>query len=374
MQSISGKNPDGTGQPPGYLEVLREGMFALNPSGKNGFEGLVAEILTDACGRPFRLASSGSQGGRDGDDGSVYFEAKRYVGDLTRHTVSDKLLELGVRGVEHIALFVLATTCPVSAQHTEFYTRACDDIGIELLLLDWDESVSGRPALVVLLSLAGEVARQFFIKNLPERAQEIEVALSELETKVSNQIQAEMLAKLNNPLASLSHARMSNERWFKKIFTSAPDARRFLHQPVAYIAWQLAVGEPVNLCRALTVAGFRDECPQSQRLLEQYAGATGMIGGAHEAAWQAYQRNRWARHWFELMKNALSKEEFWMHSRLFLKIADVRYQRWSFGSDAASPFGRFFVTLHAELNDRLDKWSRSRREKLFGQKRPWWLN
>src|SRR5471030_1795417 len=147
MQSIPEKNLERAGPQTDYLDVLLIGMLALSPVGKNGFEGLVAEVLTHACGRPFKLAASGSQGGRDGDDGTVYFEAKRYVSDLKRPTVSDKLLELGVRGVEHIDLFVLAVTCPVSSQHAEFYKQACDDIGIELLLLDWDESISGTPAL-----------------------------------------------------------------------------------------------------------------------------------------------------------------------------------------------------------------------------------
>lgn len=89
---------------------------------------------------------------------------------------------------------------------------------------------------------------------------------------------------------------------------------------------KLAVGEPVNLCRVLTVAGFRDECPQALRLLQQYVGATGMVGDAREAAWQTYQRKRWTRQWFDLLRRGPSKEDFWRHSRLFLKIADARYQ------------------------------------------------
>ncbi|MFS2135780.1 hypothetical protein [Duganella sp. Dugasp56] len=233
MQSPAETNSDSTGKPLDYLDVLREGMTALNAVGHDGFEGLVAEVLTRACGRPFRLAASGSQGGRDGDDGAVYFEAKRYVSDLKRPAVSDKLLELSVRGVEHIDLFVLAVTCPVGAQHAEFYTKACDDIGIELLLLDWDESSSGTPALAVLLSLATDVARRFFAENLPDKAQEIAGAISELESRVDSRLPAEMLSKLTSPLASFSYARESSEKWFKKIFGNVRDARGILHQPVA---------------------------------------------------------------------------------------------------------------------------------------------
>ncbi|WP_256078812.1 hypothetical protein [Massilia sp. YIM B04103] len=233
MQSPAEKNSDSTGNPLDYLDVLREGMTALNAAGPDGFEGLIAEVLTHACGRPFRLAASGSQGGRDGDDGTVYFEAKRYASDLKRPAVSDKLLELSVRGVEHIDLFVLAVTCPVSAQHAEFYAKACDDIGIELLLLDWDESSLGTPTLAVLLSLATEVTRRFFEENLPDKAERIAGALSGLESKVDSRLPAEMLSKLTSPLASFSYARESSEKWFKKIFASVRDARGILHQPVA---------------------------------------------------------------------------------------------------------------------------------------------
>lgn len=233
MQSPAEKNSDSTGKPPDYLDVLREAMTALSAAGPKGFEGLVAEVLTHACGRPFRLAASGSQGGRDGDDGTVYFEAKRYVSDLKRSAVSDKLLELSVRGVEHVDLFVLAVTCPVSAQHAEFYAKACDDIGIELLLLDWEESTSGTPELAVLLALATDVAQRFFAENLPNKAEEIAGAISELESKVDGRLPAAMLSKLTSPLASFSYARESSEKWFKKIFSSVREARGSLHQPVA---------------------------------------------------------------------------------------------------------------------------------------------
>lgn len=233
MQSPAEKNSDSTDKPPKYLDVLREAMTALNAAGPKGFEGLVAEVLTHACGRPFRLAASGSQGGRDGDDGTVYFEAKRYASDLKRPAVSDKLAELSVRGVEHVDLFVLAVTCPVSAQHAEFYAKYCADIGIELLLLDWDDSISGTPALAVLLSLATEVSRRFFAENLPDKAEEVASALSELESRVDSRLAAAMLSKLTSPLASFSYARESSEKWFKKIFSSVREARGSLHQPVA---------------------------------------------------------------------------------------------------------------------------------------------
>src|SRR5690242_4716654 len=68
------------------LDQLREQLLKLNPSGIDGFEGLIAHCLTDLTGLSMRLAKSGSQFGRDGRtaaaDFSVAMEAKRYTDDL----------------------------------------------------------------------------------------------------------------------------------------------------------------------------------------------------------------------------------------------------------------------------------------------------
>ena len=48
----------------------------------DGFEGLMAAVLSDLTKRSFALASAGSQHGKDGqsalDGGTIVFEAKRY--------------------------------------------------------------------------------------------------------------------------------------------------------------------------------------------------------------------------------------------------------------------------------------------------------
>lgn len=85
----------GTGS---HLSTLKKALHTLEPSGYDGFEGLLAAVLSEVCGQPFRLASSGSQRGRDGDSvfdqGATYFKAKLYEGPVPRSTVSIKILEL----------------------------------------------------------------------------------------------------------------------------------------------------------------------------------------------------------------------------------------------------------------------------------------
>jgi hypothetical protein len=233
MSTTSSVNFPATEDESGYLRAIRSALLDLPATGPKGFEGLIAEVLTAACGRTYRLAASGSQGGRDGDGGNVYFEAKRYSGALKRPTVSDKLMELGRRDVGHIDLFVLAVTSQVNAQDAEFYKLGCQNIGLELLLLDWNSSSNSIPELAVFLTLAIDEVRQFFRRYHPARATEFNSAIGELAARGISRTQTDMLTALCNPLASLAHAREASQTWFKRVFASEAEARRHLYQPLA---------------------------------------------------------------------------------------------------------------------------------------------
>src|ERR1700692_49774 len=81
-----------------HLPALKAALKTLNHSGPDGFEGLLAAVMSEVCGQPFRLASSGSQRGRDGDsafgDGATYFEAKLYEDDVPPAVVTGKIVDL----------------------------------------------------------------------------------------------------------------------------------------------------------------------------------------------------------------------------------------------------------------------------------------
>ena len=83
-----------------HLPPLKEALLSLRPTGAAGFEGLLAAVLSEVCGQPFRLASSGSQRGRDGnsafDAGATYFEAKLYHGTVDSSVVGNKITELSI--------------------------------------------------------------------------------------------------------------------------------------------------------------------------------------------------------------------------------------------------------------------------------------
>ena len=47
------------------MNNLIEQLRKIAPAGKNGFEGLIAQLLENLTGKSFHLARSGSQSGRD---------------------------------------------------------------------------------------------------------------------------------------------------------------------------------------------------------------------------------------------------------------------------------------------------------------------
>src|ERR1700730_959212 len=97
-----------------HLADLKDSLHTLKDSGADGFEGLLASVLSEVCGQPFRLASSGSQRGRDGDsafdEGATYFEAKLYQGKVPRSTVSSKILDLSLDDKGQVDTWALCAT------------------------------------------------------------------------------------------------------------------------------------------------------------------------------------------------------------------------------------------------------------------------
>lgn len=103
-----------------HSDNLRVALQKLYHSGPNGFEGLLAIVLRRLTGQSFRLASSGTQRGRDGDSafdgGATYFEGKRYNTSPGKNEISAKLSDLAIDDAGQVDLWVLGATCEVAAQ------------------------------------------------------------------------------------------------------------------------------------------------------------------------------------------------------------------------------------------------------------------
>ena len=66
-----------------------------------------------------------------------------------------------------------------------------------------------------------------------------------------------------------------------------------------YIEAKLRKEEPAEISRGIMVAGFSDQSEFNEEILKRYEGSGGLIETAQKAAKYAYERNVWARHWFE---------------------------------------------------------------------------
>jgi hypothetical protein len=138
-----------------------------------------------------------------------------------------------------------------------------------------------------------------------------------------------------------------------------------------YIQNALSKPEPVATARALMVAGFGLDSAENDLLITQFADAKGLIGSAAKAARFAFDRNRWARHWYDAMLRSKSGEEFWAASILFLKVVDGRYELWEGAApETGSIAARFMSSLDDRLKSRTKLWKSKRETKLFGEDAP----
>ena len=139
----------------------------------------------------------------------------------------------------------------------------------------------------------------------------------------------------------------------------------------AYIEAKLRKEEPAEISRGIMVAGFSDQSEFNDGILKRYEGSAGLIGSAHKAAKYAYERNVWARHWFEMMCQTDDNTDFWRYAVLFSKIVDGRFEIWHSNYERkGSPIQSFGAAVDAELKNRFARWENHRNKKLFGSDAP----
>ncbi len=225
-----------------HLANLKKAILKLDPTGPAGFEGLLAAVLTEACGQPFRLASSGSQRGRDGDSafdaGATYFEAKRYEGKIPKQEISAKLAEVIANDQGQVDTWILGATSPVSAQDAMHFRKLAGKFGIGFLLLDWTGDTA-IPPLALIIVMSARVAKDFLTDHITDPAHakllsDALVAIDELRGISEFETQSEpLLREIRNPSVGLGLAKAANHRWLNEVFSSTNLARQQLGQPLA---------------------------------------------------------------------------------------------------------------------------------------------
>jgi len=225
------------------LENLKHALTELEPNGPDGFEGLLAAILSSISNHPFRLAGSGSQHGKDGSGtvtaGTIAFEAKLYTGAINKNEVLSKLTEI-VASHPMPDLWILGATIEIKTQIVDPLERVARKTGINLLLLDWAQT-SAIPELAVFCALA-EAQTIAFLKTAVGDQKKVNLAanaLSKIRAHSSYEGCSErILAFLHNPVLGQAVAQDANAHWLRRAFSDQRLARRHFGQPLSPLAAQ----------------------------------------------------------------------------------------------------------------------------------------
>lgn len=169
---------------------LAAALQALDPTGTDGFEGLVARMLSDLTGVSFRPARSGPQRGRDldSDPASPWFavvECKRYRGD-TKLDQRELIAEIHIATNEdpQIDIWILATSRDVDANVARWLQEMSRERGIDYLILQCGSA--GDPGdLDVLCANASALVLQHCAPVLPNGTSELETYLTAVRSGAS---------------------------------------------------------------------------------------------------------------------------------------------------------------------------------------------
>jgi hypothetical protein len=220
----------------GLFDGLRQNIRRLKADGDDGFEGLMAAVLTDVTCRSFAIASSGSQRGRDGqsalDEGVVVFEAKRYDDSLPKDKILTKIAEIAGDSDSKTELYIVGCTSPISAQHVSSMQKAGKKLGMVVLALGWP--TTGLSELAVFVALTPQITAEFVARHTTVPVNEI---LEQIEAvRADPQFQAradEIQGIVRQPSVSPAFALADNALWLKKVFSDTRHARMILGQPLS---------------------------------------------------------------------------------------------------------------------------------------------
>jgi hypothetical protein len=218
--------------------ALKTALQTLKDSGADGFEGLLAAALSEVCGQPFRVASSGSQRGRDGDsafdEGATYFEAKLYEDSVPLAAVSGKIVDLANDDKGQVDTWILCATSSVNSQHADKYRGSLAAIGIGCLILDW--SPGTLPPLAVLLAMAASRVERFVLDHSQDPSAVAGIR-ADLDAVATDSQFAGMSTSLRSMVrdgsVGLGLAKAANQAALVKAFSDRREARRLFGQPLA---------------------------------------------------------------------------------------------------------------------------------------------
>ena len=151
-----------------------------------------------------------------------------------------------------------------------------------------------------------------------------------------------------------------------------------------HITSLLATESPLAHLHAITLLGLLDTDASLVQLQQLHAlSPDSWVRKNIETALNRWQRNAWAKYWFQRFMTVSDTVQAWAAFRLFLRCVDRRFWQWQAAMSERYPFGdtrqRFFDMNHDVIKNKMKENEKKLNEQFLGQKiadkRLWpWLN
>lgn len=220
------------------LDGLKTALHELRSIGDEGFEGLLAHILSEITQKDFRLASSGLQLGIDGETLSglnhISFEGKLYKTKINKNEVLSKITSI-IAKPSPPDVWVLGATIEASTQLLSQVQTAAERNGIEILILDWPKS-STIPPLAVACAMAADRTEAFLNSHVSDPVK-VENASASLRAIAGHEAFTDSSSRIMNLLTPGSLgapiALRRNISWLSDVFENRSHARMVFGQRLA---------------------------------------------------------------------------------------------------------------------------------------------
>ncbi|OYD87845.1 hypothetical protein CDG77_27170 [Nostoc sp. 'Peltigera membranacea cyanobiont' 213] len=215
------------------LDALRK----LDPSGLQGFEGLVAQLLEALTERRFYLAKSGSQEGRDMSSrhyGSnvIAVECKRYQNTkLDERELSGELSQAS-RSIPDLDIWVLIATREVDSKLIDNLTNEAINLGIHFEVIA--EGIENPDSLEVLCAYSPNIVIKFLESIIsPNQVQELEDYLDNIAIHPQFQAKKEVLkSKFCSDIIGYDNWRVKQNQHFLDCLKLEIKSRAAFGQPI----------------------------------------------------------------------------------------------------------------------------------------------
>ncbi|WP_374580351.1 hypothetical protein [Pseudoduganella sp.] len=137
-----------------------------------------------------------------------------------------------------------------------------------------------------------------------------------------------------------------------------------------YIDAQFRSQHPAIQARGIFISGLMNQNDYSDQVLRRFSDVPGLLGRTASDALEFYQRNLWAQHWYDLMRNAANPEEFWRAGVLFLKVTDGRIALLKHSTSPSDVYNLHWRGFERQLSNRFKRVQDKRRKKLFADDVP----